>query len=368
MKDTAHKKLVRGYTEESVCVKVPKNHGQTAIVQANKLRLINQELEIKKDARFVYIPLLNKPSSPTLDKVRSHVPDLEISQDTFRQRKKRHETLADVLEDELPSHLIASLPRSADIIGDLAIIEVPTELKPHEKAIGEAVLKTHKNVHTVLAKAGAISGTYRLRKFAVIAGEPKTTAIHKENGCKFYVDLARAYFSPRLSHEHDRVASLVNDGEMIIDMFAGVGPFAVQIAKKRENVKVYAVDVNPDAIELLKTNTRLNRVEDKVIPILGDAGEIVSEKLSNIADRVIMNLPEKAIEFVDVACKAIKPQGGTVHLYGFVNASDSLDGFLHRFEKLIEKHGRKSVGTPSATYVRDTAPYERQVVLDARIR
>ncbi len=354
--------------KESVCVKAPKNHGETAIIQANKLRLIDHELEIKKDTTFVYIPLLDRPSNTTLQKLRGYVPDLEISTDTFAHREKRHETLIELLDDKLPPHLIASLPHSADVIGDIAIVEIPTELKPHEKAIGYAILKTNKNVRTVLAKAGPISGTYRLREFNVIAGEPETATVHKENGCKFYVDVAKAYFSPRLSHEHIRVASLVDEGETVIDMFAGVGPFAVQIAKKIENVKVYAVDVNPEAIEHLKRNTRLNRVEGKVIPVLGEAREAVSWRLAGVADRVIMNLPEKAIEFIDVACKAIKPQGGTVHLYGFVNASDSLENFLQRFEKLIEKCGRKSVRTPSARYVRDTAPYERQVVLDARVR
>jgi tRNA (guanine37-N1)-methyltransferase len=355
-------------TKESVCIKVPKNHGETAIVQANRLRLIDHELEIKKDARFVYIPLLNKPSNTTLQRLKDCVPDLEISTDIFAHTEKHHEILTEVLEDKLPPHLIASLPHSADIIGEIAIVEIPTELKPHEKAIGDAILKTHKNVRTVLAKAGPISGTYRLREFSVIAGEPKTATVHKENGCRFYVDVAKAYFSPRLSHEHDRVASLVNEGETVIDLFAGVGPFAVQIAKKIENVKVYAVDVNPEAIEFLKRNTRLNRVESRVIPVLGDAREAILRRLLGVADRVIMNLPEKAIEFVDVACKAIKPQGGTIHLYCFINASDSLEEFLRRFEKLVEKYGRKSVSTPSATYVRDTAPYERQVVLDARVR
>jgi len=358
----------KSLTEESVCIKVPKNHAETAIVQANKLRLIDHELEIKKDARFVYIPLLDKPSDTLLQKLKHAVPDLEISTDFFAHREKHHETLIELLDDKLPPHLIASLPHSADIIGDIAILEIPAELKPHEKTIGDAVLKTHKNVNTVLAKAGPVGGTYRLREFSVIAGEPKTATVHKENGCKFYVDVARAYFSPRLSHEHDRVARLVNEGETVVDLFAGVGPFAVEIAKKRENVKVYAVDVNPEAIELLKRNTRLNRVEGKVVPVLGDAREAVSRRLSGVADRVIMNLPEKAIEFVDVACKAIKPQGGTVHLYGFINAPDSMEGFLKRFEKLVEKCGRELSRTPTARYVRDTAPYERQVVLDAQIR
>ena len=76
-----------------------------------------------------------------------------------------------------------SLPRALDTVGDIAIIEIPPELNAHASLIGEAILKTHKNMRTVLAKAGAVSGTYRLRELAVIAGEPKTTTVHKEHGC-----------------------------------------------------------------------------------------------------------------------------------------------------------------------------------------
>lgn len=368
MKGKTRGESVRGHVEPSVCVRIPKSQAQTAILLASRFGLMNHELEIKKDANFVYIPLLKEPSDVTLDKLKKQVSSLQVSTDVFLQRKKHHETLQDVLEGELPPHLIACLPHSADIIGDIAIVEIPLELKPHEKEIGEAVLKTNKNIHTVLAKAGPISGTYRLREFSVIAGEPKTVTIHKENGCKFSVDVAKVYFSPRLSHEHDRVASLVKEGEIIIDLFAGVGPFAVQIAKKRQNVKVYAVDINPQAIELLKRNIRLNRVDRRVVPILGDARETVNKKLSRIADRVIMNLPESAIEYVDVACSATSAKGGTIHLYGFVGPSGSLEDFLKRFKKAVEKGGRQLADTPTAKYVRDTAPYERQVVLDGQIR
>jgi tRNA (guanine37-N1)-methyltransferase len=95
-----------------------------------------------------------------------------------------------------------------------------------------------------LTKAGDISGTYRIRDYTFIAGEHKTQTIHREFGCQFHVDIAKAYFSPRLSHEHQRVASLVQSCETVVDLFAGVGPFSVMIAKKNPNVKVYAVDLN----------------------------------------------------------------------------------------------------------------------------
>ena len=350
-----------------MCVKVPKTHGEKAIILANKLKTVDRELEIQRNQDFIYIPLIRQPSENELEAIKEQVLDYEISTYSFPERKKRVTTFAELLVDKLSPHLLASLPRAIDFVGDVAIIEIPPELDAYKRIIGEAILETHKNVRIVLAKAGAISGTYRLREFSVIAGEPKTETIHREHGCHYYVDLAKAYFSPRLSYEHNRVASLVKEGETVIDLFAGVGPFAIQIAKTHENVEVYAIDVNPDAVEFLKRNIRLNRVEGKVHPILGDAKKVVEERLAGVADRVIMNLPEKAIEFVDVVCKAIKPAGGIVHFYSFVSASGSLETMQLRFTEAVEKFGRKVEKMLFSRLVRATAPYKWQAVLDAKI-
>ena len=353
--------------KESLCVKVPKIHGEKAIILANKLEIVKKELEIQRNKNFLYIPLIRQPSANELKKLKEQVSDSEILTYTFPERKKRVKTFAELLEDKLSPHLLASLPRSIDFVGDIAIIEISPELDAYKRIIGEAILETHKNVRTVLAKAGAISGTYRLREFSVIAGEPKTETIHKEHGCQYYVDLAKAYFSPRLSYEHKRVASLIEEGETVIDLFAGVGPFAIQIAKTHENVEVYAVDVNPNAVEFLKRNIRLNRVEGKVHPILGDAKQVVEERLFGVADRVIMNLPEKAIEFVEAACTTIKSTGGIVHFYSFVGASDSLENVKLRFIEAVEQCGRKVEKIFFSRLVRATAPYKWQAVMDAKI-
>ena len=354
-------------SKRSVCVRVPKIHVEKAIILANKLKVVNRELEIQRDNDFVYIPLIHQPSGSELEAFKKRVPDCEFLTYVFTEGKKRVKTFVELLEDKFPPHLLASLPRAIDFVGDIAIIEVPPELDAHQSVIGEAVLKAHKNVRAVLAKAGAVSGTYRLRGFSIIAGEPKTETVHKEYGCQYYVDLAKAYFSPRLSYEHNRVASLVKEGETVVDLFAGVGPFAILIAKTHENVKVYAVDVNPHAVEFLKKNVRLNRVEGKVYPILGDAKQIVEQRLSGVADRVVMNLPEKAVEFVDAACEAIKPTGGIVHFYSFVNASDSLENVKRRFVDAVKESGREVEKILFSRFVRATAPYEWQAVLDAKI-
>ena len=353
--------------KESLCVKVPKIHGEKAIILANKLEIVKRELEIQRNKNFLYIPLIRQPSANELKKLKEQVSDSEILTYTFPERKKRVKTFVELLEDKLSPHLLASLPRSIDFVGDIAIIDIPPELDAYKRIIGEAILETHKHVRTVLAKAGAISGTYRLREFSVIAGEPKTETIHREHGCQYYVDLAKAYFSSRLSYEHKRVASLIEEGETVIDLFAGVGPFAIQIAKTHENVEVYAIDVNPNAVEFLKRNIRLNRVEGKVHPILGDAKKVVKERLSGVADRVIMNLPEKAIEFVEAACTTIKSTGGIVHFYSFVSTSDSLENVKLRFIEAVEQCGRKVEKIFFSRLVRATAPYKWQAVIDAKI-
>ena len=139
------------------------------------------------------------------------------------------------------------------------------------------------------------------------------------------------------------------------------------IGKRNPKVKVYAVDLNPDAVELLNVNVRVNRVENNVYPILADAWEIATTKLKGSADRVIMNLPETAIDFVDAACNAIKPKGGVAHFYGFVRSPNTIEDLKQRFLRLVEEDGRKVEAFLYAKSIRETAPFESQVVLDAKI-
>ena len=354
-------------SRKSLCIKIRKIHGEKAIIAANNFKIIDKGLEIQKNTDFIYVPLLREPVEDELAALNKQAPNFQVLTCSFPERKKRVKTFVELLEDKLPSYLLASLPRAVDIVGDIAIIEIPPELNAHKALVGVAILKAHKNLRTVLAKAGAIGGTYRVREFDIIAGESRTDTVHKEHGCQYYVDLAKAYFSPRLSYEHKRVASLVQEGETVVDLFAGVGPFAVLIAKNTQNVRVYAVDVNPDAFEFLKRNVKLNRVENRVFPLIGEAKRVVEDRLAGVADRVIMNLPEKAIEFIDTACEAIKPSGGIVHFYSFISVSSSLENMQSRFAKAVEKTGRKVERILFSKTVRATAPHEWQSVLDAKI-
>jgi tRNA (guanine37-N1)-methyltransferase len=354
-------------SKTALCIEVPRIYGEKALTLANKLGISERTLQIQRSEGQIFIPLIRQPEEDELAMLKKQVPEYQLATRVFKEKQQDKKTLAEVLQKRLPSHLLANVPRALDIIGDITIIEIPPELKAHERLIGEAVLGTHKNIRTVLAKASAVTGTYRLRQFNVITGENRTTTVYKEHGCKYQVDIAKAYFSPRLSHEHKRVASLVQKGETVVDLFAGVGPFSVLIAKTVKDVKAYAVDLNPEAIGLLERNARLNRVENRVFPIRGDARQIVENKLTEVADRVIMNLPERAIEFVDAACRAVKPAGGVIHFYGFIRQPDSIENMKQRFVDAVETTGRKVDAFLFAKAIRETAPYECQVVLDAKI-
>jgi tRNA (guanine37-N1)-methyltransferase len=353
---------------EAPCLMGPKALGEKTIRLVRKLNLFDRELKVQQVEDFLCIPLIREPSPAEIKEFKRSLPEFEISTHRFSERAKRPLKLLDVLEDKLPSHLLVSVPHAIDFVGDIAVVEIPPELIDHKKTIGEAILKTHKRVGTVLAKSGAVEGVYRLREFEVIAGIEKMVTVHREHGCVFHIDLAKAYFSPRLSHEHKRVTSQVKEGETVVDMFAGIGSFSILIAKKRENVQVYAIDVNPDAVDFLKRNIAVNRVEKEVMPILGDVRQVVREQLIGVADRVIMNLPEKAIEYVDVACEVIKSEGGIMHYYEFTNAREPLEASRVRLTEAISQTNRNVKKSLLTRRVRATAPFTWQVVVDAEIQ
>jgi tRNA (guanine37-N1)-methyltransferase len=353
---------------ETPCIRVKKICGEKAIVVAKRIGLLNRDLRVQRDQDYLYVPLIQKPRKTDLKELKTSLPSFEIVQRTFFEHVERQPKLIELLNHKLPPHLLSSLPHAIDLVGEIAVVEIPPELEEYKTIIGQAILATNKRLSTVLAKAGAVRGEYRLREFETISGINKTTTVHREHGCVFHVDLAKAYFSPRLSYEHNRVASLVDESEKVLDMFAGVGPFSILIAKKHKNVHVYATEVNPEAFKLLRRNILANRVATNVEPLLGDVRQVAQKELKGAVDRVVMNLPEKAIEYVDVACHAIKSNGGIIHYYEFTDTSDPLETAKKRLAEAVEQTNRKVEKILLSKIVRGVAPFTWQVVVDARIK
>lgn len=275
-----------------------------------------------------------------------------------------------LLSEILPSKEITYVHNSYDIIGDIAIIRTSEKTAKHNKDIAQAIMTTHSNVKTVLAQTSAVKGEFRLKKLKHIAGEKKTRTSHRESGCLFNVDVEKCYFSPRLVHERIRIAEQVKNGEVVVNMFAGVGSFSVLIAKHAKTRKVYSIDVNPIAVECMRENIRVNGVFGKVVPILGDAKEVIQGKLRRIADRVLMPLPEKTLEYLPYAQLALKKSGGWIHYYDFEHASKNEDAVKKAKLKVADRlqNLHASFQIPHGQIVRTTGPNWCQTVLDIKMK
>ncbi len=244
---------------------------------------------------------------------------------------------------------------SFEVVGEIAMVEDSDAEK-----VASALMSTSKSIKTVIAPISDVEGEFRTRRFRHVAGMASTVTDHKEHGLRYRVDLEGAYFTPRLGTERLRIASLVRPEDVVLDMFAGVGPFALLLA--RRVAKVIAMDKNPIAVKYLRENARLNRIEN--IEILeGDANKLALP-YENLADHVIMNLPHSASLFLNTAIKAAKP-GGTVHYYCIAPEDD-----LYKDEALIKEAALQVETSVEVLYeaiVRSYAPHRHNVVIDFRV-
>jgi len=260
--------------------------------------------------------------------------------------------------------------KSYDIVGDIAIIRVSESLKQKSRKIAEDIMETHKKVKSVWGQYSPVSGDFRLRTLKWVKGEKRTETIHKEYGCAFKVDIAHCYFSPRLSYERQRIAQQVQFGEIVVNMFAGVGCYSIIIAKHSKADKIYSIDLNPIAIKYMQDNIKLNKVEGKVIAIQGDAKEVIKEKMQESADRILMPLPQLAYSYLDYAIFTLKPNGGWVHYYDFEHAGKEEDPKEKVKAKISGKLQKLCSGfeMPYTRIVRTTGPNWYQIVVDVLVR
>ena len=280
---------------------------------------------------------------------------------TFKVKSYR-----DLLVNIIPEALIKQLPSSYDIIGDVAIIELKDELLPYAKLIGKAILGFHKHVRSVYLKASGVKGAFRLRELKLIAGVDKEYTIHKEYGVRFYVKFKNVYFSPRLAEEHRRIAEQCKDGEVVVDMFSGVGGFALHIACLR-NCIVYAIDINPHAIECMIKSIKLNfrRLRGVIIPVNMDVRDF-ARKMTGIADRVIMDLPERAISFLKEACLLLRDEG-IIHFYQFVDM-DKVERLMRDIREVLKGMQYEVKEVLHAKASKEIAPRVVKAVFDLRVR
>jgi len=310
------------------CLKVPKSEGEKIRKELMKKNLLYEEGVIDSEDNYLFIPLKKEPKWQ-LDEFEYEIVDREIE-----ERDKKERNYKNLVE--IPEELEKYLPSSYDIIGDIALVKIPEEIKEYKNQIGLAILETHKNLTTVLEDKG-VYGKFRKRDIEHIAGDKKTETTYREHEAEFKIDVGSVYFSPRLATERWRVVEKTKKNEVVLDMFAGVGPYTVLIGRNVEVEHIYSIDLNPEAIKYLEQNVKKNNLKDLVTVYEGDA-ENIAPKLS--CDRVIMNLPHSSKDFIEPALSSIKRKGH-LHYYEIIE-EDKKEKSLESLSKKIDELGYSS--------------------------
>ena len=310
--------------------------------------LLRDDVEIVKEGKYIYFPVKDVPEDLCSYKVVTK---------SFELKATKPHYYKDLLK--LTKKLMAELPTSYDMVGAIILIKLPKTLFRYRKEIGKALLKTHKNIRTVCL-IDPVSGELRTRKVAIIAGENQTLTTHTEYGLSFDVDVETTYFSPRLASERKRVADLVKPGEIVVDMFAGVAPFSIMIARYAKPKIVYAIDKNKEAVLLAQQNVKQNHVLDTVEIIHADAND-VKNVVPTKADRIIMNLPFSAYNFFSLAL-SIAAQTCIVHYYDIIKEED-IKTRIDALKKIATEHSY-ILSDLSIRKIKSYAPREFYIGID----
>lgn len=233
------------------------------------------------------------------------------------------------LKGTVPDDCLSSLSDRFQVIGDIAIISLDQSLAPYKKEIAQAVLSSQKSIHTVLNKTSKLHGEERVAGFEHLAGRDCTITTHKEFGFRYNLDLRTVFFSGSLGYERMRIAKQVKDGEKVLLPFAGVGPFAVQLAAR--GARVIAIEKSREACRYLQENAHLNRVDQMIDTINADAFQVAGF-LKEDFHRAVIPAPYGREGILETVLPLLKP-GGLLHIYAF-KKREQIEPLKIRYEEL----------------------------------
>ncbi|EFJ46503.1 hypothetical protein VOLCADRAFT_81828 [Volvox carteri f. nagariensis] len=292
-----------------------------------------------------------------------------------------------VLKRLLPAGVDA--PSSFETIGHIAHLNLRDEQLPYRHLIGTVLLDKNPHLKTVVNKLGSIENQYRVFEMEVIAGEKKLETEVTQHGARFRLDFSQVYWNSRLESEHLRLVSSFQQGQVLVDMMAGIGPFAIPAAQK--GLTVYANDLNPRSAHYLAVNARLNRLGPSGLHVFNMDGRAFLRLLNSadlgslpdvpecfappaggvVFDHLVMNLPASAIEFLDALSGAFDPATWSerslpwVHCYTFKRAAETEADILAKAEHYLG--GPLEPGSCSVHTVRDVAPNKLMLCLSFRV-
>jgi tRNA G37 N-methylase Trm5 len=238
---------------------------------------------------------------------------------------------------------VATLPKSFDVIGDVALLHtMPPGNDDERRRVGEAIMKKNNKIKVCAVRASSLEGKERAAEMCIIAGAHRSPLMttHTEYGIRAVIDLNRTFFSPRMGPERLRICQQVARGENVLVLFAGVGMEALQIAGRTEASAVITVELNPVAVEcarrghqMLGSNKGVKCVgaPDRLSTIEGDVMEILPTLEKDSFDRILAPRPKEGANdgdlgtgdngypFLLALLPLLKNNGGECHWYDFAS-------------------------------------------------
>jgi tRNA wybutosine-synthesizing protein 2 len=265
-----------------------------------------------------------------------------------------------VITIDIPDEKKQYLPRKWELLGDVLLMKIPPELEEEKATIAKAYAE-ELGAKTVLRDFG-IQGDLREPNVQLLYGS-ETETTHKENGILFRLDCARLMFSSGNVDERIRMASIPKEGEVVVDMFAGIGFFSLPMAVHSRPKKIYSLELNPVAFQYLQENIKLNNIENIIKPVLGDNRDFECE---NIADRVVMGYLEDTHRYLPKALDILKDEGGIIHYHEKCPNEILETRPLERVRQAVEKKGY-AMELLGLKNIKSYAPGVSHVVLDVRV-
>ncbi|WP_380677827.1 class I SAM-dependent methyltransferase [Salinigranum sp. GCM10025319] len=329
------------------CLRVPREAGESCRSALAAADLLDDDHEIVVDDGWLYVPVVDPTAAVEAVDADELGDGVEV---VARDAPERDSQVT-------PADLLGFEPRY-ERLGDIAILDEDDTQRA--RRIAEAIVESDLPVETVVNRASKVKGELRVRDWDVLVGS-ETETVHREYGHEFLLDIASVYFSPRLATERHRVVSQVREGEHAFDMFAGVGPFVIPMAAR--GAETVGVDLNPAAIEYLRENARRNGVQGRVTAIRGDVRDVAGD-YAGWADRVVMNLPHSADEFLETAV-SLAGDDCVLHYYDIQHEDNPFAPGVEAIRTAAEPAYDVSVETEHV--VRSYAPHEVNVCLDVRL-
>ena len=345
--------------------------------------IIDKRKKVIHSGAYVLFPLIkNKENVNKLNE--SNVNDLNfeiVNAKGEMDPNYKFRSLEEALVGELSEDIIDLIPKSYDVIGKIAIIEFDQlnslsvdKTSLYKRKIAKAIAKVNKTVETVYEKKSEVKGKYRLKELQPLFGVNNPETFHKENNCIFKLNVKNTYFTPRLVFERKRLSLLkFAKNELIVDMFAGVGPISIQIAVNND-VKIYSFDINPTAHKYLIENIKLNKLKGEILAYNIDVVDLINSSnelginLKNRVDRIIMNLPEQSINYVDIACFLMKKTGGILHLYQFCEKPNPIEKGIENLRTKLNRMGWYIEEIINSKIVKPFSPKSDLIVVDVKIK